>query len=36
MWARDLDGKMSIEAGDMFVDREQWAKLITWYLLEES
>ncbi|KAJ8437230.1 hypothetical protein Cgig2_012499 [Carnegiea gigantea] len=33
MWARNPDGKVSIKAGDMFVDKEQWAKVIREYAI---
>ena len=36
MWARNPDGKVSIKAGDIFVDKEQWAKVIRKYTIQQG
>ncbi|KAJ8431021.1 hypothetical protein Cgig2_003836 [Carnegiea gigantea] len=36
MWVRNSDGKVSIVVGDMFVDKDQWSKVIRDYAIQES
>ena len=36
MWARNSDGKVSIAEGDMFVDKDQWSKVIREFTIQES
>jgi len=36
MWVRNSDGKVSIAVGDMFVDKDQWSKVIREYAIQES
>jgi len=33
MWARNSDGKVSIAEGDMFVDKDQWSKVIREFII---
>ncbi|KAJ8426704.1 hypothetical protein Cgig2_020691 [Carnegiea gigantea] len=36
MWIRDLNGKVSIKPGDIFLDKEQWVKVLRDYTIQEG
>ncbi|KAJ8452673.1 hypothetical protein Cgig2_005009 [Carnegiea gigantea] len=36
MWTRDLNGKVSIKPGDMFLDKKQWVKVLRDYTIQEG
>ena len=36
MWTRDLSGKVSIKPRDMFLDKEQWVKVLRDYAIQEG
>jgi len=36
IWARNSDGKVPLAEGDMFVDKDQWSKVIRKFVIQES